>query len=386
MRFPAQQIGVTVLVLAATVAAAGQVVADAPGKPQDQPQSSLPPVAGTEVPAAQAAPVAPAVDTLLEFKDSDVKFVVRDLMDILKDNRHEGWVLAAYPDPKTHRPLIGAGFSLDLAAREHLQRDPLNPHPFLEPSSAELWQAAGLDPERLQIILNEFRQRFKAAGSYRRFRIRMGMLAPQITDEEASRLLRIAVIQAIYNARGYCRGFDGLTASQQMALSQLVFQMGVSLEEFSEFLRLMNPGAGSGTASGSNIGISIGTTSGMGAGAGMDLPGNAAGSESFAANSAAPVAASADPEYWRDVQRSLIQSEWAKVYRARAISVIAMLDPQYTGDPAIAERRVSATLRPAVAHRHGGRSKAGRLLITGSRDRKAAPGHKARRARAKRKA
>jgi hypothetical protein len=59
---------------------------------------------------------------------------------------------AAYPDLKTGHPLIGAGFNLDLPAREHPQRDPFNPHPFLEPSSAELWQAAGLDPERLRTI------------------------------------------------------------------------------------------------------------------------------------------------------------------------------------------------------------------------------------------
>ena len=46
-------------------------------------------------------------------------------MEILRDHRHEGWVLAAYPDPNTGRPLIGAGFSLDVEAALHLQRDPL---------------------------------------------------------------------------------------------------------------------------------------------------------------------------------------------------------------------------------------------------------------------
>ncbi len=49
-------------------------------------------------------------------------------------------------------------------------------------------------------------------------------------------LLRISAIQAIYNAKAYCRNFDQLTAPQQMALSQLVFQMGTNLEEFVEFL------------------------------------------------------------------------------------------------------------------------------------------------------
>src|SRR5208283_3262995 len=89
---------------------------------------------------AQSAPVPaeaaliPAVKMMEEFKDSDVKFDVNELVNILRDPRHEGWVLAAYPDPRTGQPLIGAGFSLDLTERQHPQTDPLNPHQFLEPS------------------------------------------------------------------------------------------------------------------------------------------------------------------------------------------------------------------------------------------------------------
>ena len=83
-------------------------------------------------------------------------------MNTLRDSRHESWVLAAYPDPKTSRPLIGAGFSLDVQATEHPQNDPLNPHTFLEPSSAQLWQAAGLDSERLQAILDRYDRDLKA--------------------------------------------------------------------------------------------------------------------------------------------------------------------------------------------------------------------------------
>ena len=101
-------------------------------------------------------PAGDGAQALLDFKDSDIKFSLRSLMDILRDHQHEGWVLAAYPDPNTRRPLIGAGFSLDVQATEHPQRDPLNPHPFVEPSSAQLWQAAGLAPERLQQILDQF--------------------------------------------------------------------------------------------------------------------------------------------------------------------------------------------------------------------------------------
>src|SRR5581483_4403167 len=57
-------------------------------------------------------PAAGPLDPLVNFKSSDIKFNLQSLMDTLRDNRHEGWVLAAYPDPKTSRPLIGAGFSL----------------------------------------------------------------------------------------------------------------------------------------------------------------------------------------------------------------------------------------------------------------------------------
>jgi hypothetical protein len=258
---------------------------------------------------------APSVQELLAFKDSDVKFDLRDLMDVLSDRRHEGWVLAAYPDPKTSQPLIGAGMSLDLPAREHPQRDPLNPHPFLEPSSAELWQAAGLDRARLQSILEQFNRNL-AAWKKKRYRKKIATLSPQITDDEANQLLRIAAIHAIYNAKAYCRNFDRFSASQQMAVSQLVYQMGVNLEEFSQFLNLINSDAAAGPEQGT--------------------------------------AANAEADYWKAVQASLIQSQWARLYRVRAASVIAMLDPQYAGAPAQAERKISATLRPAGLRRRRG--------------------------------
>ena len=249
-------------------------------------------------------------------------------MDILRDRRHEGWVLAAYPDPKTGRPLIGAGFSLDLPARDHPQPDPLNPHPFVEPSSADLWQAAGLDPDRLQAILARYREQF-AQWDKRRFRRKIGTLEQQITDDDASQLLRISIVQAVYNARAYCRNFDDLTASQQMALTQLVYQMGVNLQEFSEFLQLINYGA-------------------------------------TAAAAPLPESTATDARFWKSVQESLIHSQWARLYRTRAVAVIAMLDPNYSAQPTLAERRVGATLRPAVFHRRRGRGRASRQLASGT--------------------
>jgi len=237
------------------------------------------------------------------------------MMNVLRDSRHENWVLAAYPDPKTSRPLIGAGFSLDVSATEHPQRDPLNPHTFIEPSSAQLWQAAGLDSGRLQLILDQYDSdlnTWKKKNFCRK--IKTHQLSPELTDDEATKLLRISAIQAIHNARAYCREFDQLTASQQMALSQLVFQMGVNLEEFIQFLSAIN-----------------------------DL--------SYR-DPAQPPDSDADPEteHWKTVQSTLIQSQWARRYTSRAVSVIAMFDPDYVKNPGDAERKVQAKIHP-VHHR-----------------------------------
>jgi hypothetical protein len=319
-----------VLMTALALSAAAQSDAPAP----EAVQSQLPLTVTTPgvQPNAAPPPASGRVEQLLAFKDSDVKFSLHDLMDILSDRRHEGWVLAAYPDPKTAQPLIGAGFSLDLPAREHPQFDPLNPHPFLEPSSAELWQAAGLDSEKLRAVLDEFNARMNAWDK-KGFRKRIKTLEPQITDQDADLLLRMGVIQAIYNAKGYCRDFDQLSASQQMAMTQLVYQMGVNLQEFSQFLGLINN--------------------------------YAADAESSAA-ARAQSAFTADAGYWKSVQQSLVESQWARLYRARAVAVIAMLDPQYPAAPASAERRVGAMLRPAVSHRRAGHAAGGRQVAVHS--------------------
>jgi len=252
---------------------------------------------------------------LFSLTDYAVKFKLETLMDVLRDSRHESWVLAAYPDPKTSRPLIGAGFNLDVRATEHLQSDPLNPHTFIEPSSAELWQAAGLSSERLQIILEQFDRDLNAwkKKNFRR-KIRTHQLSPELTDEEATKLLQISVLQAVHNARAYCREFDELTASQQMALSQLVFQMGVNLEEFTQFLGSIND-----------------------------------------TSYRDPEQLRSNPEgeaaHWRAVQNMLIQSDWARRYTSRAVAVIAMFDPDYDEDPTKAERQVRAVIHPLVVHR-----------------------------------
>jgi len=70
-------------------------------------------------------------------------------------------------------------------------------------------------------------------------------------------------------------------------VTQLVYQMGFNLQEFSQFLGLINSDAA--------------------------LP----------QADEAVVDASPDGGYWKAVQGSLIQSQWARLYRTRAVSVIA---------------------------------------------------------------
>jgi len=367
MRLTIEHLSGAILVSAMALSASGQTppiepVTEPSAQTQVQAQNPQPAPVEPSMPVAVAAPqIAPlpaptsnAVQELLAFNDVDIKFSLRDLMSILKDSRHEGWVLAAYPDPKTGHPLIGAGFTLDLPAREHPQLDPLNAHAFIEPSSAELWQAAGLDSQRLRTTLAQFDDRL-AAWNKRGFRQRIKTLPPQITDEDASQLLRVAIIQAVYNAKGYCRDFDRLSSSQQMALTQLVYQMGVNLQEFSQFLGLINSPIG--------------------------------GSET-AVETIAPSTFATDTDYWKSVQQSLVQSQWARLYRIRAVAVIAMLDPEYRDAPGAAEQRVGAMLHPPARHRHTTTSAASRQVSShttdGGKGRTGRPGARAK-ARQRRK-
>jgi hypothetical protein len=323
MRVTPRQLSVLLFAVAAASWAVGQTASPAAGPTEPvsnpaQTRSFSPASIVLGIPANPEASTIPLpVQPLLDFRDSEVKFSLTNLMSLLRDHRHEGWVLAAYPDPKTGRPLIGAGFSLDLPERQHPQSDPLNPHAFVEPSSAELWLAAGLDPAQLQQVLEQFNDKLAVWQTTRRSRRRIWPRDPQITDDQANLLLRIAAIQAIENARAYCRNFDDLTGPQQMALSQLVYQMGVNLEEFGNFLNLMN-----------NEPVEV---------------------------SALTTPTADDNDYWQAVQHSLMQSQWARLYRIRAVAVIAMLDPQYLDDPAASEHRIAAVLRP-IAHRRRSRA------------------------------
>lgn len=313
---PRQRLLLPIVTLAMTASAAAQILPVAGELPAVQ-YSAAPSVSLMLQSFSAENPTPPdGAQVLLDFKDSDIKFSLPAMMETLRDHRHEGWVLAAYPDPNTGRPLIGAGFSLDVQATVHPQRDPLNPHPFVEPSSAELWQAAGLAPDRLQQILAQYDHNVGAWSpkTYRR-KIIHHALTPQLTAEEAAQLLRISAQQAIYNARAYCRGFDRLTGSQQMALSQLVFQMGTNLEQFVQFLDALNDNGNA---------RELAQLDGY-----METNG----------------------EHWKTVQDTLIDSQWARQYSTRAATVIAMFDPEYSQAPSTVEQRMEAILRPPAPPR-----------------------------------
>jgi hypothetical protein len=184
---------------------------------------------------------------------------------------------------------------------------------FVEPSSAQLWEAAGLPSERLTQILAQF-DRDSARWTPKQYRrkILRHTLTPQLSEEEATRLLRISAIQAVYNAKAYCRGFDDLTGPQQMALSQLVFQMGTNLEGFVGFL---------GTLNDQNNARELARLDGY---------------------------PQTEAEHWRSIQAQLIDSQWARRYSSRAALVIAMFDPEYSHAPETAQQRVEAELHPPV--------------------------------------
>jgi len=136
-------------------------------------------------------------------------------------------------------------------------------------------------------------------------------------------LLHVSAIQAVENARAYCRRFDDLTGPQQMALSQLVFQMGVNLEEFVDFLSAINV-----------------------------YPPD---------SQKKPAIQKVD---WKAAQRDLIQSEWARRYTNRAITVIAMFNPNYNSRPRQAERQVHDWIYPPPPHlRKNARSKKARTEL-----------------------
>jgi hypothetical protein len=202
----------------------------------------------------------------------------------------------------------------------------------------------------LQDILDRF-NRDVAVWSNKTYRKKIirHTLPPQLTEEEATRLLRISAIQATYNARAYCRNFDQLTAPQQMALVQLVFQMGTNLEEFVDFLGAVNDPDGS-----------------------RELPRLDGFMET-------------DAEHWRTVQQTLMDSQWARQFTVRASTVIAMFDPEYVEDPRAAQLRVAGVLRPPVEPRRQRQSTATLRNASYSRRSSARHGKRAVRSQVKRK-
>jgi hypothetical protein len=94
-----------------------------------------------------------------------------------------------------------------------------------------------------------------------------------------------------------------------MALSQLVYQMGVNLEEFVDFLSAING--------------------------------------YFPDSKNRPAIQKVD---WKAAQRTLLESDWARRYSNRAIAVIAMFNPSYSARPRQAVRQVHDLIYPPPAH------------------------------------
>jgi hypothetical protein len=298
-------------------------------------------------------------DEMFSFNEKDVKFPINDLMTTLKDNHHEGKVLTAYPDPATYLPLIYAGNSLGIPEPEalppHKQPDANNPVQFIEPSSETLWLASGLSIEKLRAIRSQCEERwaamYEATRKNPKFRhsceekvkhqarqeflkrIRSGEWAPDITEGEGDRFLRTAIIQAVHNAKAYYpeEKFNELTAAQQMALTEMVYQMGVNLEEFTTFLNKLN--------------------------------GNQLRVPKPSAEHAQEAGDISTGDYWKDLQKALGHSKWARhESRMRAIKVIAKLDPHYDFDhPQEAEHRVITLLQGVHSQKPRGKMTDARL-------------------------
>jgi hypothetical protein len=152
-----------------------------------------------------------------------------------------------------------------------------------------------------------------------------------------------------------------MNGPQQMAMAQLVYQMGLNLQHFNAFLTMINPDQGAtaqaATAQAAAVQSEAVQSEAVQATTVQDAtPQDAAADSTMFAQAvsdatAEPVSLDQSADYWLNVQKSLMGSQWAHKYRTRAIAVIAMLDPAYRDDPTAAEQRVGAVLRPAVVHR-----------------------------------
>lgn len=262
-----------------------------------------------------------AADTAFPFSTHQIKFSLDDMMRDIEN--HEGRMLAAYPDPEGKVALIGAGFNLGVMKEitRDADSDPyrFNGHARKEPSSEALWQMAGLHSSKLHEIQKRMEGHLEAdqqarpsvaSRILRRFSRRLAEeFSADITNTQSRALLYVSSRQATYNAMAYSSDFANLTQSQQMGMSELVFQMGSNLEKFEKFLGKLND----------------------------------------------PPVPSATPEevrqHWRDVQSELVDSAWFKTYHKRAVRVTAMMDPNYDFyNPAIAEAKVKELENSMTPH------------------------------------
>lgn len=270
-------------------------------------------------------------EALFPFKDSDVKFRMEDMMGILRDANHENWRVTAYPDrTNPNIALIGAGFNLSVAKDvEYKPGDPQDPYQYndrvrRDPSSLALWEAAGLSDEKLKKTFENFARHKKRYGKNNQTAFALfDRVSPDLTDEEATRLLYVSARQGVYNAMAYAKDFDHMTGPQQMGMSQLVYQMGTHLPPWMDEKGDQHTGF-------QNFLDTINDTSYRQPQAGGAAPD-------------AKAVAQAESEHWKTVQQHLIDSQWFKRYRERAVEVVAQFDPKYDPyKPQIAEGQVTS--------------------------------------------
>jgi GH24 family phage-related lysozyme (muramidase) len=243
-------------------------------------------------------PSGTTADIEFPFKHSAIKFRLESLMAGLSEK--EGWMSIAYPDSSAKGiPTIGMGFNLSIEGRPRDDADPYQNGgwPRKDPSAQELWKIAGLPEEKLKDVMANFEERNKRwHGRQAAFKF-LDHFEHDITRHEAHKLLYVSARQAVYNAMAYAKDFPDMNGAQQMAMAQIVYQMGTKLEGFKDFLGEIN-------------------------------------------NTSYHQQPELAEAHWRAVQSELIKSDWYRNHTTRATKVIAMFDPQYRADAKKAQKNV----------------------------------------------
>jgi hypothetical protein len=111
-----------------------------------------------------------------------------------------------------------------------------------------------------------------------------------------------------------------MSASQQMAACQLVYQIGRKLDDYTDEKGKLHKGFHKFFAVANDISYR----------------------QENAAREKEPT------QHWQQMQAELIDSQWFRMHSSRATRVIAMFDPIYDLNPSLAEQNVKALARKVV--------------------------------------